>query len=410
MENEQAACRGTKARKDHVNPFEFYSVWRVVFGRGEIARLGGLARQLGQAALVVYNGCEVGDGRTADQVGRLLSEATVRATFVRQRGEPTVADVDRGVQAGRRAECELVIGLGGGSAIDAAKAIAALMSNGGSAIDYMEVVGKGLKITRPALPWIAAPTTAGTGAEVTRNAVISLPEKQFKASIRSEHLLPRVALVDPELGAGVPPDVTASSGMDALCQLIEAYTSTGAQPLTDALAMKGIGLAARSLRRVYADGGDLDARQDMALAALLSGIALTNAGLGAVHGFAAPLGARFPAPHGVVCAALLPGVIKANIQAMSTESRAGLHKYAHVGRALANRMDLDDSAALAACIDSCSQLARDLKIPSLSKFGMAEKDIPELVKLARKSSSMKYNPVTLSDEALTEVLKAAVRG
>src|SRR5258706_9575984 len=180
----------------------------------------------------------------------------------------------------------------------------------------MEFIGKGGKIPGPAAPWIAVPTTAGTGAEVTRNAVIGSPEHKFKASIRSENLLAKVALIDPELQVGVPPEVTAASGMDALCQLIESYTSTGAGVLTDALAERGMNLAIGAILRAYRDGNDLEAREQMALAALFSGITLTNAGLGAVHGFAAPLGANFPAPHGVICARLLPAVIAANREAL----------------------------------------------------------------------------------------------
>jgi len=242
----------------------------------------------------------------------LLRDASVESTLFRQRGEPQVADVEQAVAAAREAGCDVLVALGGGSAIDCGKAVAGVVANGGTPLDYMEVIGQGRPLTRPALPWVAVPTTAGTGAEVTRNAVVGEPSKKFKASLRSELLLPRVALVDPELGVGVPPAVTAASGMDALCQLIESYTSTGAQPMTDALALRGIELAARALPRVYRDGTDLDAREDMALAALLSGVTLTNAGLGAVHGFAAPLGANFPVPHGTICGLLLPNVIRAN--------------------------------------------------------------------------------------------------
>src|SRR5690242_13186458 len=290
--------------------FELSSVGRIFFGRGQVRRLGEIARSMGSAALVVHN------GPVPAAVEAALSGTGMRTVLVRQHGEPKVEDVDRGLAAARENGCDLVIGVGGGSAIDAAKAVAGLLTNGGAALDYMEVIGKGQKITRPAAPWVAVPTTAGTGAEATRNAVIGSPEKRFKASIRSEHLLPRVALVDPELGVGVPPDVTARSGMDALCQCVEAYTSIGANAMTDPMALHGVALAGRSLRRAFENGQDLDAREDMALAALLSGIALTNAGLGAVHGFAAPLGANFPAPHGTVCAALLPHVIAANVAAL----------------------------------------------------------------------------------------------
>jgi alcohol dehydrogenase class IV len=394
--------------------FEFYGVGRIVFGRGQVARLGELVAPLGRTALLVYNGDEPGGGGVVDRVSASLGEQGVEVTLVRQRGEPTVVDVDRALAAARAASCDFVVGLGGGSAIDAAKAVAGLLANGGEALDYMEVIGKGRKITRPAVPWVAVPTTAGTGAEVTRNAVVGDPAQKFKASIRSELLLPRVALVDPELGVGVPPAVTASSGMDALCQLVESYTSTGAGPMTDALALQGIPLAARSLRRAYADGRDLDAREDLAMAALLSGITLTNAGLGAVHGFAAPLGANFPVPHGVVCAALLPHVIDANVRALRAESKAHatLRRYAAVGRLMSADTRRgngdDDAAAIEHLVAETAALARDLHIPRLGQFGVERKDVPGMVQLARKASSMRYNPVVLSDAALGEFLERAL--
>jgi alcohol dehydrogenase class IV len=282
------------------------------------------------------------------------------------------------------------------------------------ALDYLEVVGKGRKIARPAAQWIAIPTTAGTGAEVTRNAVIACPEKQFKASIRSHHLLPRVALVDAELHVHVRREVTARSGMDALTQLLEAYTSTGAEPLTDALALEGLACAARSLQRAYEHGDDLDAREDMALAALLSGLCLSNAGLGAVHGFAAPLGARFAAPHGAVCAALLPHVLEANtaaLQALSASdarARAVLERYATAGRLLAGNCALAQPDAVRACVARTRRLVAELHIPRLSVFGMTESDVPALVALAQKSSSMRYNPVALSADALAHILRQAL--
>jgi alcohol dehydrogenase class IV len=379
---------------------------RVIFGAGASKRVGDLATVLGRSAMIVYNGTGV-----AERLVRLLDENGVRSTLRRQRGEPVVTDVDAAVEEARRAGCDMVVGVGGGSAIDAAKAVAGLLTNGGSAVDYMEVVGAGRKITKPAAPWIAIPTTAGTGAEATRNTVIGLPERRFKASIRSEHLLPRVAVIDPELGVGVPPDVTARSGMDALCQCIESYTSSGANPVTDALALQGVTLAARALPRAYHDGRDVEVRADLALAAYLSGVTLTNAGLGAVHGFAAPLGANFPAPHGTVCAALLPHVIQANVAAMRRAGDGrGLARYAEVGRRLAGDLGMAEDVAVEACVAVTTALVRELKIAALSAFGMGPSDVPEMVKLARQASSMRFNPVVLSDEELSSALSAAIAG
>jgi alcohol dehydrogenase class IV len=386
--------------------FEFFCVGHVVLGRGAFARVGELAAGLGRRALVVFNGSEELAARLAES----LKGAGVTASLRRQRGEPVVADVDGAVEQARRENCDFVAGIGGGSAIDAAKATAGLIANGGSAVDYMEVVGKGQRITRAAVPWIAIPTTAGTGAEATRNAVIGLPERKFKASLRSELLLPRVALVDAELGVGVPPEVTAASGMDALCQLIESYTSSGATPMTDGWALAGVGRAARALPRAVRDGGDVEARESMAMAALWSGMTLTNAGLGAVHGFAAPLGANFPVPHGVVCAALLPHVIAANVAGMRQGDDArGLTRYADVGRQLLADERAPEEAAVEACISMTRDLAQELKIPPLSRYGMTEADVPAMVALARKASSMRFNPVTLSDKALSSALSAAIR-
>lgn len=393
--------------------FDFFGVPPISFGRGRVARLGELAGQLGSTALLVYNGGEAPGGAFHCATAS-LSAAGVKVVHVRQHGEPTVDDVGAALATAREAGADVVIGLGGGSAIDAAKAVAGLLTNGGAVTDYMEVVGRGQKITRAAAPWIAVPTTAGTGAEVTRNAVIGYPEKQFKASLRSEHLLPRAVLIDPELGLNVPPDVTARSGLDALCQLIESYTSKGAQPMTDALALQGIPLVGKWLRRAWRDGADLDARENMALAALYSGITLTNAGLGAVHGFAAPLGANFPAPHGTICGVLLPHVMAANAEAARTprvaEDAAGqvLLRYTIVAMLLTGRTDSSQEDATRAGVEFVAELVRDLNIPRLGSFGLTEERIPEMVELAKRSSSMRFNPLVLSDETLARVLRAAI--
>jgi alcohol dehydrogenase class IV len=393
-------------------PFEFISVPRLVFGSGESRRLGELAAGLGRTALVVFNGPNLGD-----RVAELLAAGGVTPVLHRQRGEPTVADVDAVLASARAAGCDLVIGAGGGSAIDAAKAVAGLLTNGGAVTDYMEVVGRGQKITKPAAPWIAVPTTAGTGAEATRNAVIGLPEKRFKASLRSELLVARVALIDAELGVDVPSDVTARCGMDALCQLIESYTSTGAGPLTDPLAVRGVELAAAALLPAFRDGQDRRAREAMAFAAYVSGVTLTNAGLGAVHGFAAPLGANYPVPHGTVCAALLPHVIAANLRAVEVDRTAATHlrpdtfsRYVLLGRVLSGDARMTGNEAAFACAHATARLVRDLAIPPLSTFGVREPDVPAMVALARKASSMRFNPVVLSDDALAAVLISAIRG
>jgi alcohol dehydrogenase class IV len=392
-----------------MEPFEFAMLGRVVFGRGSFVRIGELTAKFGRVALVVTNAGRPGDGGVVDRLKSQLAASSVTLHSVQQTGEPTVADVEQALVVARDAACDVVIGLGGGSAIDAAKAVAGLLTNGGSPLDYMEVVGKGQPLTKPAAPWIAVPTTAGTGAEATRNAVIGCPEKRFKASLRSEHLLARLALVDPELAVTVPPEITASTGMDALCQLIESYTSNRAQPITDALALKGVELAAPALPRAIADGNDVEARERMALAALMSGVTLANAGLGAVHGFAAPMGANFPIPHGTVCAALLPHVVEANIDALRAEAadHPYLDRYADLGRALIGDSLLDGVSAVDDGVLFLRNLVQRLQIPPLREFGITPNHFAEIVALARKASSMRYNPVVLSDERLLEILREA---
>lgn len=393
-----------------MNSFEFFSVPRIIFSRGSFSRIGELASGLGSIALIVFNGPR----EPCDRAHALLRAAGVAAYPFRLSGEPKVNDVEAALELARSAGCDMAIGLGGGSAIDLAKAVAGLLTNGGGVLDYLEVIGRGKKFARQAAPWIAIPTTAGTGAEVTRNAVIGAPDQKFKASLRGEQLLARIALVDPELHLTTPAAVTASSGMDALCQCIESYTSTGAGPITDVLAIKGMGLAARAIRRAFTDGTDIAAREEMALAALLSGQTLSSAGLGAVHGFAAPIGANFPIPHGTVCAALLPFVIAANVAALreasatSPAARSALSRYATVGRTLMADPHLPGDAAMDAAITFCRDLSRDLLVPRLGALGMAASDVQPMVVLARKASSMKFNPVVLSDAALSQVLQSAL--
>jgi alcohol dehydrogenase class IV len=411
--------------------FDFYPVPRIQFGAGQFDKLPDALRPLGTRVLVIHNADALVPRTTrlleSGGTGRSQPESAnfEYVTFYRQRGEPTTDDVERAVALARQERCDCLIALGGGSAIDCTKATAALLTNQGSPLDYMEVVGRRKMITRPCAPWIAIPTTAGTGAEATRNAVIALaaspragalqspgPEPAptpFKASIRSEHLLPKLILIDPQLHLDLPPAVTARSGMDALCQCIESYTSSNANPLTDPLALQGISLCARSLKKCYGHGNDITARQDMALAALLSGVCLTNAGLGAVHGFAAPLGAHFPIPHGLICATLLPHVIQANITTLQSQDphHPTLHRYATIGRTLTANPALPHADALTAAVHFTRDLNTALNIPPLSSFNFSPTDIPPMIRLARKASSMRYNPVVLNDDALAGILLRA---
>ena len=395
--------------------FELYGAGRIVFGRGTFARSGELAAGWGTKAIVLTNADRTGKQGLMDRLDALLDEHGVSAKRVWLTGEPQLADVDAAADQARELDCDLVIGIGGGSAIDAAKAVAGLLTNGGQTLDYLEVIGRGKKFDKPAAPILAIPTTAGTGAEVTRNAVIGSPEHGRKASLRSEHLLPRVVIVDPELHVPVWREVTVRAGMDAVTQLIESFTSARANPVTDALAREGLTRAARSLRRACDQPDDVDARADMALAALLSGLTLSSAGLGAVHGFAGPIGGLYPAPHGAVCAALLPHVMRANIAGLRAQdtSHPLLERYRTIGSTLNGAAsaagDVGDAMIEAdAGVDTAQALVRDFEIPGLGSYGMTEADIPRVIEMSRATSSMRTNPVQHTDDALAGILRAAL--
>lgn len=384
--------------------FEFATATRIVFGDGSVREVAPAAKQLGRQALLVT-------GRAHERSERLLAElktAGVACGTFATDGEPTVESVRRGVEHARSEQCDVVIAFGGGSAIDAGKAIAALLTNPGELMDYLEVVGGGKPLQNPAAPLLTVPTTAGTGSEVTRNAVLGVTARRVKVSLRSALMLPRLAVVDPELTLGLPPAITARTGLDALTQLIEAYVSIRANPLTDGFCVEGIRCAARSLRRAFHQGHDLEARRDMSLAALLSGLALANAGLGVVHGFAGPLGGRFPAPHGAVCAAILPHGMEINLRALrarAPQSQA-LRRYGEVARILTGRPDAPAEEGIRWARETC----RELEIPPLSAYGMSEQDVPALIAEAAKASSMKGNPLVLQAEELREVLLRSLAG
>jgi alcohol dehydrogenase class IV len=335
-----------------------------------------------------------------------LREVNVSATPFPVTGEPTIGTVQVGRALAKREGCEVVVGFGGGSALDAAKAIAAMLTNDGELLDYLEVVGRGKNLAQPSAPFIAIPTTAGTGSEVTRNAVLASPEHRVKVSLRSPLMLAKVALVDPELTYDLPPAITASTGLDALTQLIEPYVSCRTNPMTDALCVEGIRRAARSLRVAFASGRNAAAREDMAVASLFGGLALANAGLGAVHGFAGPIGGLFPAPHGAVCAALLPPVMAVNLRALRERQPTSetLGRYHQVGRLLTNEPNAsaDDGVAWV------RQLVSDLEIPPLAAYGLDQSRVAEVVEKAAQASSMKANPIVLTREELAAALGNAI--
>ena len=373
-------------------PFEFATATRIVFGPGAVREVAPAAKSMGRRALLV--------------VGQAVSPAGLDGVLLEVAGEPTLELVRRGVALARAEHCDLVIGLGGGSAIDTGKAVAALLANGGDPLDYLEVIGAGRSLHAPSAPFIAVPTTAGTGAEVTRNAVLASPEHRVKASLRSPFMLPRLAVVDPEMTFDLPPAITASTGLDALTQLIEPYVSVRANPMTDLFCVEGMGRAARALGRAFANGHDAEARADMSLASLLGGLSLANAGLGVVHGFAAPIGGMFDAPHGAVCAALLPHGMDVNIRALRARAPESepLRRYRVVARLLTG----NGSATAEDGVEWVIRTCRDLAIPPLRSYGITEEHAPALVAAASQASSMKGNPIALTPAELAEVFSRAL--
>ena len=382
--------------------FEFATSPRIIFGAGTLREIESLARGFGAHALVVTGR----DPARAQPLHDRLRVAGISATTKSIPHEPTTAEIVQAVAEARAARCDFVIGFGGGAALDSAKAIASLLTNKGELLDYLEVIGRAQPLPHPAAPCIAIPTTAGTGSEVTRNAVLASPAHRVKVSLRSPHLLPRLALVDPELTYTLPPATTASTGLDALTQLIEPYVSARSNPLTDALCADGIRRAARSLRRAVDNGRDASAREDMALASLFGGLALANAGLGAVHGFAGPIGGMFPAPHGAVCATLLPHVMEANLAALGTRvaQHGALPRYDEIARLLTG----NGHATAHDGVKWVRDRVNALKIPPLRAYGMTRDDVPAVVEAAQNASSMRANPILLTSAELHAILAAAL--
>jgi alcohol dehydrogenase class IV len=376
-------------------PFEFATASHIVFGPGTVSRVVPAAKEMGRRALLITGRSS---RRTADFVPAALRFSVS--------GEPTLEIVRTGVQSAREAGCDVVIALGGGSAIDAGKAIAALLANPGDPLDYLEVIGAGRPLASAPVPFIAVPTTAGTGAEVTRNAVLGSPGHGVKASLRSQLLLPRLAVVDPELTLDLPPSLTASTGLDALTQLIEPFVSVRANAMTDLFCLEGVRRISRSLESAFEDGRNLDARTDMAFASLLGGLALANAGLGVVHGFAAPIGGMFPAPHGAVCAALLPHAMEANIRALRARAAnsAAVRRYARLAEILTGRPEAAPELGVARVHEIC----RKLEIPPLRQHGVAQEHVADLVGKAQRASSMRGNPLPLEAGELEKILRAAI--
>jgi alcohol dehydrogenase class IV len=375
--------------------FEFATAGRIVFGAGAVREVPAAAAAIGRRALLVTGAAP---GRAAP-LRAALEAAGVACIPFSVAEEPTLERIRSGPR-----DADMVVAIGGGSVLDAGKALAAMLTNPGDPLDYLEVIGRGLPLAAPAAPCIAIPTTAGTGSEVTRNAVLGSAQHRVKASLRSAWMLPRLAVVDPELTLGLPRAITASTGLDALTQLIEPYVSVRANAMTDQFCVEGLRRAAGALPRVWENGEDRGAREEMAWASLLGGMALANAGLGAVHGFAAPIGGMWTAPHGAVCAALLPYAMAVNVAALEQRQPHKLARYAEVARLLTGQPHATAPDAVA----WVAALCRRLEVPALRTYGVTAADLPALVEKAAQASSMKANPILLTEAELREIVTRAL--
>ncbi|BBL71053.1 iron-containing alcohol dehydrogenase [Methylogaea oryzae] len=392
-----------------IQPFEIARLPRIVFGDGSLARVPALVAQYGRRILLVTGAKSfLQSGHWSELADALRAAGTEWETFT-VAGEPSPQLADEAAGRFRSAGIEVVLGIGGGSVLDAAKAIAGLLRVPNSVMDYLEGVGPELPYAGPSVPFIAVPTTAGTGSEATKNAVLSVQgENGFKKSFRHELLVPEYAVLDPQLLASCPPAQIAANGMDALTQLLESYVSTKANPYTDALAMSGMRMVRDSLFAWYEQAAEAQAaRGAMLYAALLSGITLAQVGLGSVHGLASPLGAFFPIPHGVACGTMVAVCTEVNIRSLRQRApdSPALPKYAHVGKVLAQDMSLDDAAACDHLVNTLRRWTERLDLPRLSHYGMAAADVAKVVANSR-GSSMKTNPIVLTDDEVAECLQA----
>jgi len=382
--------------------FEFATARRIVFGPGTLSEVASMAVEMGRRPLVVT-------GQSGDRAVPLmhaLEKLEMEITRFQVLAEPTIDMALGVVQKARQAACDLVIGIGGGSVIDTGKVAAALITNSGQLMDYLEIIGNAQPLECAAAPYIAIPTTAGTGSEVTRNAVLGSPEHRVKVSMRSPFMLPDLAVVDPELTVSLPPSITASTGLDALTQLMEAFVSSHANAMTDGICREGLLRAAESLQRVYQNGSDRKAREDMCLASLFSGFALANAKLGAVHGIAGPLGGMVSGAHGAICAGLLPYVMEMNIKALRTRAAdsPALERYNELACILTQRSNASAKDAIAWVKNLC----QTLQVESLAHLGLNKADLPAVVAKSQISSSMQGNPVRLTEDELMEILHNAL--
>ncbi len=381
--------------------FKFATSTQIIFENGSFKKVPGLIKNLGSKVLIVSGKNQ----KLTNNLSEKLKELGFEFEKFSINFEPTTLDIEKGTALAKKTGCNVIAGVGGGSVIDSAKAIAALVTNAGELTDYLEVIGKGKKLEEAPLPYIAIPTTAGTGAEATKNAVIKSTEHNVKVSLRSDLMFPTIALIDPELTLTMPSEITASTGVDALTHLLETFVSCQSNPFIDMICREGMTRIAIYLERAFLNGSDLEARENMAMASMLGGMALANVKLGAVHGFAGPLGGMFPIPHGAVCACLLSAVMEVNIAVLKEKKLdKQLLKFDEVARILTqNKNSIAEDGVF-----RVQEMVKKLKIPSLSEYNLSSDSFPEIVEKARNSSSMKGNPVELDDRQLFEILNKSL--
>jgi len=391
------------------NNFSISRLPRILFGNGRIDELPALIAPYGRQVLLVTGRSSFRQSENWARLTQAMEQQQLHWHSVIVSGEPSPGLVDEVVQKHGADNIDVVVGIGGGSVLDAAKAFAGLLPHGNSVMDHLEGVGKGIEYCGPALPFIAVPTTAGTGSEATKNAVLSgHGEQGYKKSFRHECLVPEYALIDPDLLGSCPPELIAADGMDAFTQLLESYVSLKANPLTDALAWSGINAVKEGFLDAWRgqEPRASHGRAAMAYAALLSGITLAQVGLGSVHGLASPLGAYFPIPHGVVCGTLVATATKINIRAMQQRERhnPALAKYAQVGRFLSGQSDADEQQAFASLVNLLTDWTEQLGLARLGSYGVKESDFERIVANSR-GSSMTTNPIVLADDEIKEILQ-----
>lgn len=392
----------------HFVPFSISRLPRICYGSGRINDVPSLAAAYGRTALLVTGKQSFCSTPYWQPFTQLLETNGLRWLHFTVSGEPSPTLVDQAVTQFRSEAIDVVIAIGGGSVLDAAKAIAGLLLHGNSVMDYLEGVGRNIPYRGPSVPFIAVPTTAGTGSEATKNSVLSIQGRDgFKKSFRDECLVPEYAVIDPDLLASCPRELVAADGMDAFTQLLESYVSLKSNPFTDALAWSGMTAVKEGFFAAW-EGSEPSASQGrgaMAYAALLSGITLAQVGLGSVHGLASPLGAYFPIPHGVVCGTLVAAATEMNIMAMQAREpgNPALAKYAEVGRLLTGRTGIDDATARSLLTALLAEWSAQLQLPHLNSYGITEVDFPLIVANSR-GSSMQTNPIVLTDTEINTIL------